>query len=210
MDPARNCSRLHVYLASCPVWVVNAGAIAMVKSQGTASGSHGVRGNWEGAPDCPTVELRRQLQSAMDRGLPPVELRGALKEVLKAARQVLVERPRVGRYDRNAEDPVVSRTKALLSELADRIRSTKARSRQRRAGMHATAGDGSAAESKGHEEEDEDDGATEVKDEAGGGRAQGTAGKARTAIERARRSGSRSVEGGASVEKGKTRRRLTK
>lgn len=76
----------------------------------------------ETARRCPTRDLWRQFQEALDKGLRPLALREELRGILKAGRQILADQPRVGRMCRGKEEPTVARAKALLSQLTERMK----------------------------------------------------------------------------------------
>lgn len=90
---------------------------------------------------CPTYPLWQQFQEVVGKGLPPLVLREELRAILKAARQVLANLPRVGRLTRGAEEPTAARSKALLAQLADHMRACSRR-RSGAAEAPAEAGDG--------------------------------------------------------------------
>ena len=90
---------------------------------------------------CPTHPLWQQFQEVVGSGLPPLELREELRAILKAARQVLANLPRIGRLTRGAEEPTAARSKALLAQLADHMRACSRR-RSGAAEAPAEAGDG--------------------------------------------------------------------
>lgn len=76
----------------------------------------------ETALRCPTRDLWRQFQEALDKGLKPLALREELRGILKAGRQILADQPRVGRMCRGKEEPTVARAKSLLSQLTERMK----------------------------------------------------------------------------------------